>query len=129
MKEDGTCNHKDDCTWTEVLEEVIREYENLGIGHWCTHDTDVLPYDALGNDKQHEIVGQIGASLKKNGINCSMVTTETFHHAVFAGAAGGRALHAHHHHLPGAERGLLPPASACPPGAAPAESSCVGFSC
>jgi xylose isomerase len=71
------------------FETVIEKYAEIGIGHWTTHDTDVLPYDALGNGKQDEIVAQIGASLKKNGLACSMVTTETFHHAVFAGGPAG----------------------------------------
>lgn len=66
------------------FETVIAEYEKIGIGHWTTHDTDVIPYDAVGKDQQWEIVGRIGASLQKHGLECSMVTTETFHHAVFA---------------------------------------------
>ncbi len=71
------------------FETVIAKYADIGIGHWCTHDTDVLPYDALGTPRQDEIVGQIGAALKKHGLACSMVTTETFHHAVFAGGPAG----------------------------------------
>jgi len=66
------------------FERVIEEYARIGIGHWATHDTDVLPTEALGTEQQWEIVGRIGESLKKNGLACSMVTTETFHHAVFA---------------------------------------------
>ena len=73
------------------FEEVIREYENIGIGHWCTHDTDVIPTDALGKDGQHEIVSAIRKSLKKHGLKCSMVTTETFHHAVFAASPAAEA--------------------------------------
>ena len=34
------------------FEEVIREYGKIGIGYWCTHDTDVIPTAALGKDKQ-----------------------------------------------------------------------------
>ncbi len=66
------------------FEEVIREYAKIGIGWWCTHDTDVIPTEAIGNDGQHQIVERIDKSLKENGLKCSMVTTETFHHAVWA---------------------------------------------
>jgi len=66
------------------FEDVIREYAKIGIGHWTTHDTDVIPTAALGKDEQWGIVGQIQKSLKKHGLECSMVTTETFFHAVWA---------------------------------------------
>src|SRR5690349_21041703 len=66
------------------FEEVIREYANIGIGWWTTHDTDVIPTDALGKDRQREIVDQIKKALAQHGLRCSMVTTETFHHPVFA---------------------------------------------
>ena len=66
------------------FEEVIRHYGELGIGHWCTHDTDVIPTEAIGKPQQAEIVGRIQAALKKHDVKCSMVTTETFHHAVWA---------------------------------------------
>ncbi len=66
------------------FEEVIREYARIGIGYWTTHDTDVIPTGALGKDEQWTIVGQIQKNLKKHGIECSMVTTETFFHAVWA---------------------------------------------
>jgi xylose isomerase len=66
------------------FEEVIEQYSKIGIGYWCTHDTDVIPADAIGTEKQDEIVGRIKAALDRNGLQCSMVTTETFHHAVFA---------------------------------------------
>jgi xylose isomerase len=66
------------------FEEVIRQYAEIGIAYWCTHDTDVLPYDAIGTSKQDEVVGQIRAALDRYGLKCSMVTTETFHHPVFA---------------------------------------------
>ena len=69
---------------TISLETVIEAYGKIGIGYWCTHDTDVIPTDQLGKDGQEEVVGRIKKSLKKNGVACSMVTTETFHHAVFA---------------------------------------------
>lgn len=67
-----------------TFEKVIEEYNKIGIAYWCTHDTDVIPAEALFTPKQDEIVGRIKASLEKNGLKCSMVTTETFHHAVFA---------------------------------------------
>ena len=66
------------------FETVIKEYAKIGIGYWTTHDTDVISYAAIGKDAQWETVGAIQKSLKKHGLACSMVTTETFHHAVFA---------------------------------------------
>ncbi|MBY0504323.1 MAG: TIM barrel protein [Bryobacteraceae bacterium] len=66
------------------FETVIAEYAKIGINHWCTHDTDVLSYDEVGKDAQWETIARIKGSLKKHGLKCSMVTTETFHHAVFA---------------------------------------------
>ncbi|MBM3812325.1 MAG: TIM barrel protein [Acidimicrobiia bacterium] len=72
-------------------EEVIREYAKIGIGHWTTHDTDVIPTDGLGNARQDEIVAGIAKALKENGLQCSMVTTETFHHAVWAGSPAAEA--------------------------------------
>jgi xylose isomerase len=66
------------------FEAVIGEYAEIGIGHWTTHDTDVIPTAALGTEEQWAIVERIKASLKSNGLQCSMVTTETFFHAVWA---------------------------------------------
>ena len=66
------------------FEEVIQEYGKLGIGHWCTHDTDVIPTAALGTEQQWAIVERIQKSLRTHGMECSMVTTETFYHAVWA---------------------------------------------
>jgi xylose isomerase len=66
------------------FEEVIRRYGELGIGYWTTHDTDVIPTEALGRDEQAEIVARIDRALGENGVRCSMVTTETFYHAVWA---------------------------------------------
>lgn len=66
------------------FEEVIRRYAEIGIGHWATHDTDVIPSDALFTPEQDAIVERIGKSLRENGLKCSMVTTETFFHAVFS---------------------------------------------
>jgi xylose isomerase len=68
------------------FEEVIRQYAEIGIGYWTTHDTDVIPTDGLGRDKQAEVVGRIQKALAENGVRCSMVTTETFYHAVWAGS-------------------------------------------
>ncbi len=66
------------------FEDVIREYARIGIGWWCTHDTDVIPNADLGKAGQQEIVGRIKKSLAEHGLQCSMVTTETFHHPVWA---------------------------------------------
>ena len=57
------------------FERIIEEYAKIGIGYWCTHDTDVIPTAGLGHAEQDEIVGRIAASLKKEGLQCSMVTT------------------------------------------------------
>src|SRR5665213_426338 len=73
------------------FERVIAEYGRIGIGHWCTHDTDVIPTDALGKDGQREIVERIKKALADNGLACSMVTTETFHHAVAAASPAAEA--------------------------------------
>jgi xylose isomerase len=67
-----------------TFEEVIEQYGRIGIGYWCTHDTDVIPAEQLGKDGQHEIVARIRKALANNGLKCPMVTTETFHNAVFA---------------------------------------------
>jgi xylose isomerase len=66
------------------FEEVIRKYGEIGIGYWTTHDTDVIPTEALATGRQAEIVERIQKSLSENGLKCSMVTTETFYHAVWA---------------------------------------------
>src|SRR5690242_4074453 len=66
------------------FEEVIRKYGEIGIGYWTTHDTDVIPNEALGTPQQAEIVGRIQKALTETGVRCSMVTTETFYHAVWA---------------------------------------------
>jgi xylose isomerase len=66
------------------FETVIAEYHKVGVNYWCTHDTDVIPTDSLFTGQQDEIVGRIKASLQKHEMKCSMVTTETFHHPVFA---------------------------------------------
>jgi len=73
------------------FENVIEEYSKVGVGYWCTHDTDVIPTDALFTSRQEEIVGQIKQSLAKHDVKCSMVTTETFHHAVWAAGPAAEA--------------------------------------
>src|SRR5512147_3144485 len=66
------------------FEEVIRRYAEIGIPCWTTHDTDVIPTAQLGKDGQAEIVARIKKALDDHGLRCSMVTTETFHHPVWA---------------------------------------------
>ena len=73
------------------FEEVIREYAKIGIAHWATHDTDVIPNEALFKDEQWRIVERIKAALRENGVACSMVTTETFYHAVWAASPAAEA--------------------------------------
>ena len=73
------------------FEQVIEKYAEIGIGHWCTHDTDVIPASDIGTERQDAIVDRIKAALNKNGLECSMVTTETFFHAVFAGGPAAEA--------------------------------------
>src|ERR671923_256297 len=67
-----------------TFEDVIREFGKIGIGYWCTHDSDVIPTASLGSGEQSGIVERIRRTLEDNGVKCSMVTTETFYHAVFA---------------------------------------------
>jgi xylose isomerase len=69
------------------FEQVMEGYSYAGVQYWCTHDTDVIPTNDLFTGRQDEIVAAIKASLKKYGMQCSMVTTETFHHAVWAASA------------------------------------------
>jgi xylose isomerase len=73
------------------FEDVIRKYGEIGIGYWTTHDTDVIPTEALGKAEQAEIVARIAAALSANGLKCSMVTTETFYHAVWAASPAAEA--------------------------------------
>jgi len=73
------------------FEEVIQKYAEIGIGYWTTHDTDVIPTEAIGKDAQADIVGRIKKALGENGVQCSMVTTETFHHAVWAASPAAEA--------------------------------------
>ncbi|MEP6961700.1 MAG: hypothetical protein ABI995_06470, partial [Acidobacteriota bacterium] len=71
--------------------EVIRKYGELGIAHWATHDTDVIPTEALGKPQQDHIVADIKTALETNNVACSMVTAETFHHAVWAAGPAAEA--------------------------------------
>lgn len=64
--------------------EVIRQYAEIGIGYWATHDTDVIPTEDLMTDRQAEIVAGLKEALTSNGLKCSMVTCETFYHPVWA---------------------------------------------
>ena len=73
------------------FEEIIRKYGELGIGHWTTHDTDVIPTEALGKEGQCEIVARIQKVLRDSNVKCSMVTTETFYHAVWAASPAAEA--------------------------------------
>ena len=73
------------------FEDVIRRYGEIGIGYWTTHDTDVIPTEALGRDQQGEIVARLQKALAENGVKCSMVTTETFYHAVWAASPAAEA--------------------------------------
>jgi len=41
------------------FEQIIRKFSEIGIGYWTTHDTDVIPYDAIGKDAQADIVNRI----------------------------------------------------------------------
>lgn len=67
-----------------TFEHVIREFGKIGIGHWTTHDSDVIPTPDLGTPRQAEVVDRIRQALAENGVQCSMVTTETFFNAAFA---------------------------------------------
>lgn len=76
---------------TVGFDEIIRHYGEIGIGHWTTHDTDVIPTEALGKDEQWKIVERLKKALKDNGVKCSMVTTETFFHEVWAAGPAAEA--------------------------------------
>jgi xylose isomerase len=73
------------------FEEVIREFARIGIGYWTTHDTDVIPTGDLFTERQEAIVERIAATLREHGVQCSMVTTETFHHPVWAAGPAAEA--------------------------------------
>jgi xylose isomerase len=74
-----------------AFEEVIRQLGELGIPCWTTHDTDVIPTETLLTERQWEIVERINKALEANDVRCSMVTCETFHHAVWAASAAAEA--------------------------------------
>jgi xylose isomerase len=73
------------------FEEIIRHYGEIGIPYWTTHDTDVIPTEALFKDRQWEIVARIKNALAENDLKCSMVTTETFYHPVWAASPAAEA--------------------------------------
>ena len=73
------------------FEEVIRKLGEIGIRYWTTHDTDVVPTVAIATDRQAEIADKIKAALAANDMQCSMVTAETFHHAVWAASPAAEA--------------------------------------
>lgn len=64
--------------------EVMRHFAEIGIGYWTTHDTDVIPTSDLMTNRQAGIVAGLKKSLAENGLRCSMVTCETFFHAVWS---------------------------------------------
>ncbi len=71
--------------------DVIRHWERIGIRCWSTHDTDVIPTETLLTDRQWEIVDDIQRTLDRHGVTCSMVTTETFYHPVWAAGPAAEA--------------------------------------
>jgi xylose isomerase len=71
--------------------EVIRRLGEMGVVYWTTQDTDVIATDDLLTDKQWETVAGINRALGENNVQCSMVTCETFHHAVWAGSPAAEA--------------------------------------
>lgn len=64
--------------------DVIRQLAEIGVGYWSSHDTDVIPTEDLMTGRQAEIVAGIKEALQANGLQCSMVTCETFYHPVWA---------------------------------------------
>jgi hypothetical protein len=75
------------------FEEIIRHYGEIGIANWSTHDTDIIPTRVLGTEEQWAVVERVKKALQENGVRCSMVTTETFFHEVWAaGPADAQAL-------------------------------------
>jgi len=74
-----------------TFEDVIREFGKIGIGYWTTHDSDVIPTEHLGSGRQEEIVARIQKTLNEHSVKCSMVTTETFYHEVFAAGPAAEA--------------------------------------
>lgn len=70
-------------------DEVIRNFAEIGIGFWTTHDADIIPADDLMTGRQDEILDGVARSLKKYGVRCSMVTGETFFSPVWAASPAG----------------------------------------
>ena len=66
--------------WSVRFPLLGAPYSGIGL----STSTDVIAMAALFKDQQESIVGRIKASLKTNGLKCSMVATETFHHSVWA---------------------------------------------
>lgn len=69
--------------------EAIRHFSEIGIGWWTTHDTDIIPAGELMTPKQDEILDGIQKALKESGVQCSMVTCETFFSPVWAASPAG----------------------------------------
>lgn len=69
--------------------EVIRHFAEIGIGWWTTHDTDILSTTQLMTEKQDEVLDGILGSLKQYGVQCSMITGETFFSPVWAASPAG----------------------------------------
>ena len=69
--------------------EAIRHFSEIGIGWWTSHDSDIVSPNELMTEKQDEILDGIAESLKHYGVQCSMVTGETFFSPVWAGSPAG----------------------------------------
>lgn len=69
--------------------DVIERFAEIGIGWWATHDSDIIPTEDLGTERQHEILGEIIGALRKHGVKCSMVTGNTFFDPVWAASPAG----------------------------------------
>ena len=52
-----------------TFETVIEQYSKIGVGYWCTHDTDVIPTNDLFTQRQDEIVNRIKESLRSTASN------------------------------------------------------------
>ena len=61
------------------FEKVIEKYAEIGIGHWCTHDTDVIP-PTLYLRRSRTILSA-GSSNPSTNTDCVLHGDhETFHH-------------------------------------------------
>jgi xylose isomerase len=69
--------------------DVIRHFSEIGIGWWTSHDTDIISAGGLMTGKQDEILDGVAETLKQYGVQCSMVTGETFFSPVWAGSPAG----------------------------------------